>query len=86
MPPVPAAGVPLSTPVEELKVSPVGNVARLTESGRRESAGRHGEAAGTPDRERRIVGAGDRRSLIDGEREALAGLLADAVAAVKVTA
>ena len=75
MPPVPAAGVPLNTPVEELKVSPVGNVPDSLRVSARESAGRHRKAAGTPDRERGAVGAGDRRSLIDGEREALAGLL-----------
>ena len=45
----------------------------------REARGRHREAAGAADRERRIAGAGDGRSLIDREREALAGRSADAI-------
>ena len=79
VPPVPAAGVPLSTPVDVLKRHAGWQRSCLAESTRRKPAGRHREAAGAADRERRIVGAGDCRSLIDGEREALRRCRANAV-------
>src|SRR5580698_9489492 len=75
VPLVPAAGVPERTPVAALKVMPVG---RAPDSDR-VAGGGDGETAGGAGGEGGHVGAGDGRSLVDGEREGLGGVGEDRV-------
>ena len=79
MPPVPAPGVPLNTPVVELNVSPAGNVPVSPKVAAGNPLAVTVKLPAVPTVNVALVGAGDRRSLIDGEREGLAGRCADAV-------
>ena len=75
MPPVPAAGVPLSTPVEELNVSPVGNVPVSPKVAAGNPLAVTVKLPAVPTVNVALLALVIDGSLIDGQREALAGLL-----------
>ena len=74
---MPASGVPARVAVPSplsMKVTPEGSAPVSLSAAGREAGGRDRERARRARRERRVVGAGDRRRLVDRECEALGGV------------